>query len=45
MIFCKSASFKEPVDITVNVVRPGRTFSTVEVRIEQLGSLRSPAWS
>ena len=41
MIFCKSASFKEPVDITVNVVRPGRTFSTVEVRIEQLGSLRS----
>ena len=41
MIFSKSASFTKPVDIDVDVLRHGRTFSTVEVRINQDGSLRS----
>jgi acyl-CoA thioesterase II len=41
MIFSKSASFKEPVDIGVEVLRRGRTFSSVEVRINQASSLRS----
>jgi len=41
MIFCKAASFDEPLDVAVDVVRGGRTFSTVEVRISQLDQLRS----
>ena len=41
MIFSKAASFKKPVDVDVNVLRRGRTFSTVEVRIRQDDSLRS----
>jgi acyl-CoA thioesterase len=41
MIFSKAASFDEPLDVAVDVVRGGRTFSTVEVRISQLDQLRS----
>lgn len=41
MIFTKAASFDAPVDIDVDVLRRGRTFSTVEVRVNQHGSLRS----
>ncbi|WP_283612541.1 DUF427 domain-containing protein [Mycolicibacterium poriferae] len=40
MIFTKSASFTEPVDVAVDVLRRGRTFSTTEVRISQHDSLR-----
>jgi uncharacterized protein (DUF427 family)/acyl-CoA thioesterase len=41
MIFSKAASFDEPLDVAVDVVRGGRTFSTVEVRISQVDQLRS----
>ncbi|RDH79613.1 DUF427 domain-containing protein [Mycolicibacterium moriokaense] len=41
MVFTKAASFEAPVDIAVEVLRRGRTFSTTEVRITQNGSLRS----
>jgi acyl-CoA thioesterase-2 len=41
MVFAKAASFDAPVDVEVEVLRPGRTFSTVDVRITQDGSLRS----
>lgn len=41
MIFSKSASFDAPLDVDVEVLRPGRTFSTVEVRIAQDDQLRS----
>jgi acyl-CoA thioesterase II len=41
MIFSKAAAFDEPVDLEVEVLRGGRTFSTVEVRVSQEGSLRS----
>jgi acyl-CoA thioesterase-2 len=41
MIFSKAASFDEPLDVAVEVVRGGRTFSTVEVRISQADQLRS----
>ncbi len=41
MIFTKAASFTAPVDLRVEVLRKGRTFSTTEVRISQHGSLRS----
>jgi acyl-CoA thioesterase II len=41
MIFSKAASFDAPLDLEVDVLRAGRTFSTVDVRIAQDGSLRS----
>jgi acyl-CoA thioesterase II len=41
MIFAKAASFDDPLDMAVDVVRAGRTFSTVEVRIAQADQLRS----
>jgi uncharacterized protein (DUF427 family)/acyl-CoA thioesterase len=41
MIFMKAASFDSPVDLAVDVLRRGRTFSTTEVRVSQHGSLRS----
>ena len=41
MIFSKAAAFDAPVDVDVQVLRAGRTLSTVEVRITQDGSLRS----
>ncbi|BCP08063.1 MULTISPECIES: DUF427 domain-containing protein [Mycobacterium avium complex (MAC)] len=40
MIFTKAASFTAPVDVAVDVLRRGRTFSTTEVRISQHDSLR-----
>lgn len=40
MIFTKAASFTAPVDVDVEVLRRGRTFSTAEVRISQHDSLR-----
>ena len=41
MIFSKAASFDDPLDLEVDVLRRGRTFSTVEVKIGQGGQLRS----
>lgn len=41
MIFAKAASFDDPLDLRVDVLRGGRTFSTVEVRVEQHDKLRS----
>jgi acyl-CoA thioesterase-2 len=41
MIFSKAASFDAPVDLSVEVLRGGRTFSTVEVRVTQDGAFRS----
>src|SRR4029453_15048107 len=41
MIFSKAASFDAPLDLNVEVLRPGRTFSTVEVRVDQPGQRRS----
>lgn len=41
MIFSKAAAFDTPLDLNVEVLRPGRTFSTVEVRVEQDDALRS----
>ena len=43
MIFAKAATFDAPIDVTVEVLRSGRTFSTLEARIEQGGGLRSAA--
>lgn len=41
MIFTKAASFEAPVDLAVDVLRRGRTFSSAEVRASQHGVLRS----
>jgi len=41
MIFSKAASFDAPLDVNVEVLRAGRTFSTVEVRIDQDDEMRS----
>jgi uncharacterized protein (DUF427 family)/acyl-CoA thioesterase len=41
MYFPKAASFDAPLDVVVDVVREGRTFSTVEVRVNQDDKLRS----
>jgi acyl-CoA thioesterase-2 len=41
MIFVKAASFDAPVDLTVEVLRRGRSFSSAEVRIGQHGVMRS----
>jgi acyl-CoA thioesterase-2 len=40
--FPKAASFDEPIEIVVDPLRRGRTFSSVAVRAEQLGVLVSP---
>ena len=42
MTFSKAASFDHPIDITVDPLRRGRTFSTVAIRAEQKGVLVSP---
>jgi acyl-CoA thioesterase-2 len=42
MTFPKAASFDAPIDITVEKLRAGRTFSTLAVRAEQNGALCSP---
>jgi acyl-CoA thioesterase II len=41
MIFTRSASFDDPLDFHVDVLRRGRTFSTTEVRVVQDDKLRS----
>ncbi len=41
MIFSKAAAFDEPLDLEVDVLRGGRSFSTVEVRVLQDAKLRS----
>ena len=41
MYFPKAAAFDAPLDVVVDVVREGRTFSTVEVRVNQDDKLRS----
>jgi acyl-CoA thioesterase-2 len=41
MYFPKAAAFDKPLDVHVDVLREGRTFSTVEVRIDQDDKLRS----
>ncbi|GAB3014698.1 DUF427 domain-containing protein [Mycobacterium bourgelatii] len=43
MIFNKAAAFDASVDLTVDVLRRGRSFSSAEVRISQHGKLRSAA--
>jgi uncharacterized protein (DUF427 family)/acyl-CoA thioesterase len=41
MIFCKSAAFDATLEVDVDVLRRGRTFSTVEVKVSQHDVLRS----
>jgi acyl-CoA thioesterase II len=41
MVFVKAASFDAPVDVSVEMLRTGRTFSTAEVRVTQHDALRS----
>lgn len=41
MIFSKAASFEEPLDVEVNILRAGRNFSTLDVKTVQNGQLRS----
>jgi acyl-CoA thioesterase-2 len=41
MIFSKAAAFDAPLDLHVDVLRKGRTMSTVEVRVDQSDALRS----
>lgn len=41
MIFSKAASFDLPVDLEVEVLRGGRSFSTVQVHTTQEGQLRA----
>lgn len=41
VVFSRAAAFDAPVDVEVEVLRGGRTFSTVEVRISQDGALRT----
>ncbi len=42
MTFPKAASFDDPIDISVEKLRTGRTFSTLAIRAEQNGALCSP---
>jgi acyl-CoA thioesterase len=42
MTFARAASFDAPIDLAVDPLRRGRTFSTVAVRAEQGGALVSP---
>jgi uncharacterized protein (DUF427 family)/acyl-CoA thioesterase len=41
MIFTKAAAFDAPVELNVDVLRKGKTFSSAEVRVSQHGVLRS----
>lgn len=41
MIFCKSAAFDSTLEVDVEVLRPGRTFSTLQVKLSQDEKLRS----
>ncbi len=42
MTFPKAASFDDPINLTVEPIRSGRTFSTLAVRAEQNGLLVGP---
>jgi uncharacterized protein (DUF427 family)/acyl-CoA thioesterase len=41
MYFPKAAAFDQPLDLAVDVLREGRTFSTTEVRVSQADTLRA----
>lgn len=41
LVFSRAAAFDAPVDVAVEILRKGRTFSTLEVRITQHGKLCS----
>jgi len=41
MTFAKAASFDQPVDVNLEILREGRSFSTVAARVEQDGRVRS----
>ncbi len=41
MVFSRAASFEKAVDLRAEVVRSGRSFSTVQVRADQDGSARA----
>jgi uncharacterized protein (DUF427 family)/acyl-CoA thioesterase len=43
MTFARAATFDDPVDLAVDELRRGRTFSTLSVRSEQRGKLVAPA--
>jgi len=43
MTFSKAAAHDQPQDLAVEVLRSGRTFSTVQVRVDQDGSFRGAA--
>ncbi|ORW16374.1 acyl-CoA thioesterase [Mycolicibacter nonchromogenicus] len=43
MVFTKAASFGAPVELSVELLRHGRTFSTAEVRATQHDALRAAA--
>jgi len=43
MTFAKAASFDDPIDLTVDTLRGGRTFSSVAIRSEQNGTLIAPS--
>jgi acyl-CoA thioesterase len=43
MVFIKAASFTAPIDLNVELLRKGRTFSTAEVRATQDDTLRGAA--
>lgn len=43
MIFSKAASFEKPLDVQVDVLRAGRSFSTLEVKTVQDDQMRSTA--
>lgn len=43
IVFAKAASWNRPLDIELEVLRPGKTFSTVEARIHQDEQVRSIA--
>jgi acyl-CoA thioesterase II len=41
MVFAKAATFDTPLEVELDVRRRGKTFSTVDARLEQDGQLRS----
>jgi acyl-CoA thioesterase-2 len=43
MTFARAANFDDPIDLSVEETRRGRTFSTLAVRSEQRGKLIAPA--
>ena len=43
MTFSKAASFDDPIDLRVELLRKGRTFSSVAIRSEQNGALIAPS--